>query len=435
MSGCVVGYHTDRTEVSFDHDGDQHVVSLTPYLQNPGECVMVVFEVWNENLIGPPRAVIEVGGDERQLVHEGLVHYVDCPSGVNNEVTLSADITAVHVEICAEFWSPGAVMHSSRINRSPTQQSEQNAWINKTVSLEGGDAAGDIEAVILTSLTNLDNSTVCNVGCRGYGSTSTRLWYSTYHSEMKFYVVAAPNAQYQVYVDGSLKSFSPFGIVYEIGYIKSGYGLHSILNYTDEGPSASTWTTRSTTTVPVGAEGMFAIQRETPDQISGGLWFHGLREMSSSDIERICPSVAACDSCDPVKLDDSRQYKFAHYFSTSGTPQPELWIMAYTMGKSASGDGTLVLDATGDAMLKHQASGSGTLVLNGQAAGLQRITADPGMATIRLLGSGAASLPTELVASVDIQDVMTARAGLLSVLAGDVEVQDVLTARPKFPEA
>lgn len=395
MPAPAVVYHETRTEVAFSHDGTPHVVSLTPYLSNPSDVALVVFQTWNQNILGPPNAVTQIAGDVRSLVHEGCTHYADAPSGPNNEVTLSADTTAAHITIVAELLAPGTVIHPTRINRSPTQQSEQNTWVNKTVTLEGGDSAGDVEAVIVTALTNIANSNDSHVGIRGYGSTTARTWHSVQHTDRKFFVIAAPNGQYQLYIDGDSKSFKPYAIAYELGYIKKGYGLTAILNYVDEVPAASTgWETRSTTTVPVGAEGMFAIQRETPEYLTGtGLWFHGLRSIGSSDIERICPSVAPCDSCDPVKLDSSRQFEFSHYRSGTGPVAPELWITAYTTAVSLG-------------------TGSGTIKLLGQA-------------DLTVLTPA-----TQLTASIEIEAVMSARAQVLAELGADLSVVSVVSGTP-----
>lgn len=337
----AVHYHTERTEIAFTHDNQEHVVSLLPYLDYPDEAVAVVYEIWNESTLEEEsRWLVQTAGEKVDLVHEGIMHHVDRLDGANKEVTLLAEDDAVHVTIVAELLGPGVVVHSSKIDVSPVDTTEDGIWLNKSVTLEGGDSADDIEAVILLTRKQDLSYGIMNVGCRGFGSTSSRLWHQAYHSCNQWYPTAAPAGAYQIWVDNftGKGSWGLGAYWWELGYIKKGHGFHAILNWIDEGPSSETsWVTSTASSqVPNGADGMFAVQRDVSDQIVGpemGLWWHGLRAIGSSDIERICPSVQPNDSADPVKLDGQKQYR---YFQPD---DPELYILAYTMLAEVSGSG------------------------------------------------------------------------------------------------
>lgn len=327
MPSSVIEWHETATEVTFDHNNEEHVVSLTPYLRRPGDAVAVVYEIQNESVLAEEsRWLVQTAGEKVYMVHEGIIHHADVLSGEDNEVVLLAESPKVHVKIAAELLSPGTAVHSNKIDVSPTGGGEVNGWINRTATLEGEDDYGDVDTVILLtrqySLAGGDSS----YGLRGLGFTVTKKWKSVYHTCNKLYTIKAPAGQYQIYVEGKASPFSYDTKVWELGYFKSGYGLSGILNYVDESPGfADEWEYRTpSAVVPSGSEGMFSVQYANQNVV-GVLFYHGSRAVGSEDVSGIVPSVDLYNSADPVKLDSQGRYE---YSATSGF-DPQAMMLAY----------------------------------------------------------------------------------------------------------
>lgn len=406
----AVSFRTDRAEIDFTKDGANHIVSLTPYLAH-SDTVAVILECWNSNASSV--ASLNVSDAESgtgfpfQLAAGGLLHHAIRSAGPDHNANLAASSSDAHVAIVAELRGPGVVMHDDVVFVGPVSGPEVNTWINRSVTLEGADQAEDVELVLITGDTW--STEYGEWGVRALGSTSTKRWKCEEPNGIYFDPSATVDGDYQLYVEGKADPFRADITMYEIGYVKKGYGLVGVVDFADEGLSqAADWTAAALgSQVPDGAEGAFAVSHILGTGGTG----HGLRAVGSGNGSGKVPSWSRFDSACAVALDDTKRLE---YLAESNAP--EFYVLAYSMVVPVSG--------------------SGVLTLSGQADLLSRVGLS-GSATAKLIGSAdleILSLATQLQGAVAIRGVLGGKPAAAGALTAEPATASVLQAKPKIPE-
>lgn len=444
----AVHYHVDRTEIDFVKDGDWKAVSLTPYLTY-SDSVAVVVEAWNNHLTDIALVRFDNNADVVEgayLYPEGIIHYALRLDGVNKEVQLNAEgVGEVHVAIIAELRGPGVVVHDPVVLLEPSGPGDILKWTNRSVTLEGGDSASDVEAVLILACTNADWTS--DWGARALGSTTERLWGHTQYQQLYWLPSATDDGDFQIWFPGKTSpQYQCFLWMWELGYVKKGYHLHGIVDFEDEEPAKATvWTERTAgPTVADGAGGMFAVTYS----LGLGPKYHGLRTIGSSDDAGKPIVVKPFDSADAVRLDPTKQYEYM-----AACNLPEIWPLAYTMTVEPSGAATVVAGAQADPHVRTFASGDWIVSALSDAAAISAAMAS-GTEVTALSLSGEAILPTTLSAlpalestlsaGPELEDALSAVPEILATLtatpdagpifSGDPDIRDILSGKPAIPE-
>lgn len=432
----AVYYHVNRTEVSFVKDGTPKTVSMAPYLQDPDSSAIIV-ACWQDGATPQP---IRVGTFDSysgpvaclsELRIEGLLHVGAVLVGSNKNVVLAAGNDDVHVAIVAELRGPDIVTHNMMIEVGASGPSEINAWINRSVTLEGDDQASDVKAVLICAVRFAPTDSDRDWCVRGLGSTHTRLWANTSYQALFFTPSAAPDGEYQFWQEGKVDPFAKYTHICELGYVKDGASFEAILNPLDENPATSaTWQTDTAgPRVRPGADGIFAVQALKPN--GGGdenPKDHGLRAIGSTNGSGWTPFLYAPFDCGcAVRLNDSKQYEYL-----AASQEPETWILAYTMIAEASGSATVKLAAQGDAI--SAAIGTSSAILKGVASGDFTLPADL-EATIAMedVIDGSVAMADVLDGEPTMLDILDGAAAALDVLDGQPAMLDVLDGTPATP--
>lgn len=418
-------YRTNREDISFTKDDAWHTVSLSSYLERE-DTVAVLLEIWNEDAATNRNVGCQTysvsGLENGPLYKGGLCHYAAPLSGAGKNVKLRAYNSSVHVGIAGEFRGPGVAVNSPTLLVGPSGPSEINTWINRSVTLQGGDSYEDVDSVLLLAVPN--STYVGHWGARALGSTSTQLWVSENPSLLNFVPCATDDGDFQVYFEGKTSpTYACYTWMFELGYVKKGYGFEGIVDFVDDGcPQSYSYTIHTVSSnVPQNARGILAgmlLDRTGPDR------GHGLRTLGSSNQSGNVADSPHFDGCFAARLTSQRRHEYLCEEASAG-----IWPLAITTVAECSASAEAVAEAQAAATVSTFASAAATAEVTASASGIAWALGSSSVVA-EVVTQAAGSRPASLTATPAIESMLAGEPTVASVLSADPEVESILTGKP-----
>lgn len=264
-----VGYNIDRVEVPFTKNGSWQSVSLDPYLSADAVAAMLVCT--NEGASSQTGGALTPGTSpawESILQSDNWIHMLVGVSAPGYDIWAKGTSGNIHLYVLGELRSPTFKIHPDPVFVGLLGGTYTNRWINRDVTLLGGDSASDVEAVLLGA--DMIWGDTSSWGSRALGSTFSELRRMSKSGKVAWVPCATDDGAYQIYIQGKAPPFdSVYYYVWEIGYATKDGNFHAIFNpEIEQPPSASDWaTTTIGSQVPRGASGWLG----TLKAVNGGI--------------------------------------------------------------------------------------------------------------------------------------------------------------------
>lgn len=263
MSQTFVRYD-DEVEVLEDFTplNQINVIDLASYIIDPA-AIGVIIRITG-TVSSAPLRVQEVGGPALPALSQINPNFyiswaVSLGTGTSVEIRLNQ--TEDRVFIVGEIHGTDAVLHEVGILFDPVED-DYDMWIDHTPTLEGSDVLGDIDAVIMQMVSDFDHE----YGLREKGSTDDQHLSLLVGGATWQVVGVDDNGIYQTFTTGKPGSDNEDVKFTEIGYIKKGSDVVTILNPNDDGDPG---------VVPqVGSFGVLDLSGVVPPGsiMAGGRW-------------------------------------------------------------------------------------------------------------------------------------------------------------------
>jgi len=240
------------------HDGVwRNSADLSGFLQNPS-ATGVILRIQNEDGSARIGGAFGILGGGVEWLHSmasfggcyNLVHFqLDGAAATGlRQIRYNLAVANVTVYIVGELHA-GIAWQPYGITVNPDAWGDNNTWLDRTVTVLGDDAVGDVEAVLL-SFTAVDTLADGQIGLRAKGSTylDDEKYGLTFNEAAIGWqaVKVDSNGEYQIYCTAKEDPFTQGTLIKELGYIRKGAGYTAILNPINEDPGEGSFPAGST---------------------------------------------------------------------------------------------------------------------------------------------------------------------------------------------
>ncbi len=212
--------------------GQFNVVDLAPYIVDASSIGVVVRMTHNGT--SNPNAVTEVAASGFQFgcrLQPDLYVHAAVSLGTGTTVAFRVGSTDVRAFLVGEIHADGgAVLYVDSAYYQPSI-AEYGFWVDHQPTPQGADVLGDIAAVIVRVLSQW--SPTASVRQKGSSSAPQNL---RWNGAMTWFVVGVDeDGYYQTYSTGKAGQPTEFAAFYEVGYIKHGSNVVTVLDRQAEG--------------------------------------------------------------------------------------------------------------------------------------------------------------------------------------------------------